>query len=276
MRARTARANVLDGAGDARCGRACRASLDRLPPALRRNHVVLAARPCRGLIALPGQRVRRRPRPRVRAVRRTPTTSKKLYKLIGIIAIIVFVVVEGALLWALFKFKAKKGARRRPDPRQHAPGDRLDRRRRRDPDLPHRLHLHQAAGHQEPAAGPARTGCSSPRRRCTPPRTSRAARRRRAATSSSTASSTSGATSTPGQDGVFSYTEMVVPVDTTVMLDITADDVNHSWWIPKLGGKMDAIPGYTNHTWFKAPRRAPTAASAPSSAAATTRTCSPR
>ena len=36
------------------------------------------------------------------------------------------------------------------------------------------------------------------------------------------------------------------------MLDITADDVNHSWWIPKLGGKMDAIPGYTNHTWFKA------------------------
>jgi cytochrome c oxidase subunit 2 len=37
-----------------------------------------------------------------------------------------------------------------------------------------------------------------------------------------------------------------------VTLDITADDVNHSWWIPKLGGKMDAVPGYTNHTWFKA------------------------
>ena len=33
-----------------------------------------------------------------------------LYKLIGIIAIIVFVVVEGALLWAFFKFKARKGA----------------------------------------------------------------------------------------------------------------------------------------------------------------------
>ncbi len=45
---------------------------------------------------------------------------------------------------------------------------------------------------------------------------------------------------------------MVVPADTTVVLDITADDVNHSWWIPKLGGKFDAIPGYTNHTWFKA------------------------
>jgi cytochrome c oxidase subunit II len=26
----------------------------------------------------------------------------------------------------------------------------------------------------------------------------------------------------------------------------------HSWWIPELGGKMDAVPGYTNETWFKA------------------------
>lgn len=50
---------------------------------------------------------------------------------------------------------------------------------------------------------------------------------------------------------VFSYEEMVVPVNTTVILDITAQDVAHSWWIPKLGGKADAIPGYTNHTWFK-------------------------
>jgi cytochrome c oxidase subunit 2 len=52
---------------------------------------------------------------------------------------------------------------------------------------------------------------------------------------------------------VFSYTEMVVPVNTTVTLDIEAQDVAHSWWIPKLGGKFDAIPGYTNHTWFKIP-----------------------
>jgi cytochrome c oxidase subunit II len=39
----------------------------------------------------------------------------------------------------------------------------------------------------------------------------------------------------------------------TVILDITADDVAHSWWIPKLGGKFDAVPGYTNYTWFKIP-----------------------
>ena len=45
---------------------------------------------------------------------------------------------------------------------------------------------------------------------------------------------------------------MVVPVGMTVTLDITSDDVAHSWWIPALGGKMDAIPGYTNKTWFRA------------------------
>ena len=39
------------------------------------------------------------------------------------------------------------------------------------------------------------------------------------------------------------------------MLDIQATDVIHSWWIPKLGGKFDAIPGYTNHTWFKVPAK---------------------
>ena len=77
---------------------------------------------------------------------------------------------------------------------------------------------------------------------------------------------------------------MVVPVGMTVLLDITADDVVHSWWIPKLGGKMDAVPGYTNKTWFQIPpdailrrarSRSSTPASAPSCAAATTPTCTP-
>ena len=68
---------------------------------------------------------------------------------------------------------------------------------------------------------------------------------------------------------------MVVPVDTTVTLNIQAQDVAHSWWIPKLGGKFDAIPGYTNYTWFKIPassRARCSPASAPSSAGATTPT----
>jgi cytochrome c oxidase subunit 2 len=50
---------------------------------------------------------------------------------------------------------------------------------------------------------------------------------------------------------VFSYTTMYVPVGMTVTLDIRSNDVQHSWWIPALGGKMDALPGYTNKTWFK-------------------------
>ena len=55
-------------------------------------------------------------------------------------------------------------------------------------------------------------------------------------------------------NNVFSYEEMVVPVNTTVTLDLRATDVVHSWWIPKLGGKFDAVPGYRNQTWFKATR----------------------
>jgi cytochrome c oxidase subunit 2 len=54
-----------------------------------------------------------------------------------------------------------------------------------------------------------------------------------------------------GGNDLFTYNQMVVPTDTTVVLDITSSDVQHSWWIPKLGGKADATPGYTNHTWFK-------------------------
>ena len=57
----------------------------------------------------------------------------------------------------------------------------------------------------------------------------------------------------PGRRALYSYSTMVVPTDTTVTLDITSSDVIHSWWIPKLGGKADATPGYVNHTWFRIP-----------------------
>ncbi len=50
----------------------------------------------------------------------------------------------------------------------------------------------------------------------------------------------------------YSYTEMYVPAQTTVILDIQSSDVIHSWWVPSLGGKVDAVPGYTTYTWFKA------------------------
>jgi cytochrome c oxidase subunit 2 len=54
-----------------------------------------------------------------------------------------------------------------------------------------------------------------------------------------------------GGKKVYSFTNMYVPVGMTVTLDIRSNDVQHSWWIPALGGKMDALPGYTNKTWFK-------------------------
>jgi cytochrome c oxidase subunit 2 len=50
----------------------------------------------------------------------------------------------------------------------------------------------------------------------------------------------------------YSYQEMVVPENTTVVLVIQSTDVIHSWWVPSLGGKVDAVPGYTTYTWFKA------------------------
>jgi cytochrome c oxidase subunit 2 len=58
----------------------------------------------------------------------------------------------------------------------------------------------------------------------------------------------------PGNPQLFSYYEMVVPTNTTVTLDITGSDVIHSWWIPKLGGKVDGVPGHTAETWFKISR----------------------
>jgi cytochrome c oxidase subunit II len=50
---------------------------------------------------------------------------------------------------------------------------------------------------------------------------------------------------------VFAYYSMVVPTNTTVILQVNSADVAHSWWIPRLGGKADAIPGHNNYTWFK-------------------------
>lgn len=54
----------------------------------------------------------------------------------------------------------------------------------------------------------------------------------------------------------YSYTTMYAPTNTTVVLVIQSTDVIHSWWVPSLGGKVDAVPGYTTYTWFKSPKPA--------------------
>lgn len=50
----------------------------------------------------------------------------------------------------------------------------------------------------------------------------------------------------------YSYHDLVIPVGVTVMLDVTSSDVVHSWWVPQLGGSVDAVPGYVNKTWIRA------------------------
>jgi cytochrome c oxidase subunit 2 len=60
-----------------------------------------------------------------------------------------------------------------------------------------------------------------------------------------------GSSEPDGLGAPYSYEEMVVPTKTTVTLDIVSADVVHSWWVPQLGGKFQAVPGYHNYTWFK-------------------------
>ncbi len=44
---------------------------------------------------------------------------------------------------------------------------------------------------------------------------------------------------------------LVVPVNKKVRLLITSNDVIHAWWVPQLGMKKDAIPGFVNEMWFR-------------------------
>lgn len=52
--------------------------------------------------------------------------------------------------------------------------------------------------------------------------------------------------------GKRSIGDLKVPVDTTVILNVTSRDVFHNFAIPDYKIRIDAIPGKTNHLWFKA------------------------
>src|SRR4051794_20174982 len=176
-----------------------------------------------------------------------------LYKFVLAVAFIVFVGVEGTLLYSVFKFKARKGA----VPAQIRGNTRLeigwtvgaavilvilatltfvklDAIRNPPESSPNGLQLADTS-RRLPPSGKALNICVNGQQDIW--RYTYAADCDKAA----------------NLGAPFSYEEMVVPVDTTVTLDIKSQDVAHSWWIPKLGGKMDAVPGYTNHTWFKVP-----------------------
>ena len=53
-------------------------------------------------------------------------------------------------------------------------------------------------------------------------------------------------------NGAISVDKLRLPFNRTIRLTIRSADVAHSWWIPALGGKMDAIPGKTNHLTLRA------------------------
>ena len=55
-------------------------------------------------------------------------------------------------------------------------------------------------------------------------------------------------------NGAHSINDLHAPVGQVVDLNVISTDVIHSWWIPELGGKIQAIPGRTNHFWFQADR----------------------
>jgi cytochrome c oxidase subunit 2 len=60
-----------------------------------------------------------------------------------------------------------------------------------------------------------------------------------------------GSSEPDGLGAPYSYEELVVPTKTAVTLDVVAADVVHEWWVPQLGPKVQAVPGYHNYTWFK-------------------------
>jgi cytochrome c oxidase subunit II len=46
-------------------------------------------------------------------------------------------------------------------------------------------------------------------------------------------------------------TPFVVPTDRLIRLQFEGEDVIHSWWVPAISGKTDAVPGYDNFSWLK-------------------------
>jgi cytochrome c oxidase subunit 2 len=54
------------------------------------------------------------------------------------------------------------------------------------------------------------------------------------------------------ETGVLTANEMYIPVGKPVRLELTSTDVVHSFWVPRLNGKRDLIPGVENTFWIQA------------------------
>jgi len=52
--------------------------------------------------------------------------------------------------------------------------------------------------------------------------------------------------------GIVTGNELYVPVGQPIIAELASDNVIHSFWIPRLAGKIDVVPGQTNTMWFQA------------------------
>ena len=51
---------------------------------------------------------------------------------------------------------------------------------------------------------------------------------------------------------IITANEMRIPVDRPIQITLKSDDVIHSFWVPKLAGKLDMVPTHINKMWFQA------------------------
>jgi cytochrome c oxidase subunit II len=182
---------------------------------------------------------------------RNATDIDTLYKITLYIAIVIFLIVEGVLIWSLVKFRARRGGPEAAQIRGNTP-----------------LELGWTVGaalilvvltvvtfmylgdiKNPPPSSPGGLGNASEYASVGQPNPPKSGGR-------TVHIDVNGQQyiwrfDYGGSQQLFSYYEMVVPTNTTVTLSVTGSDVIHSWWIPKLGGKVDGVPGHENDTWFK-------------------------
>jgi cytochrome c oxidase subunit II len=60
----------------------------------------------------------------------------------------------------------------------------------------------------------------------------------------------------PEEMGVTTANELRLPTDRLVVLELTSDNVIHSFWVPRLSGKRDLVPGRSQNIWFTTPSTA--------------------
>jgi cytochrome c oxidase subunit II len=156
------------------------------------------------------------------------------YKLIGLLTGIIFVLVEGSLLWFVFRYRRRNRPRTAEGPQVHG-ATRLELIWTAIPLLIvagiTAFVLYKLPGIRDVPAAKAEGGPLAVRIdahqfywQFTYP------------------------------NGAISINELHVPAHRVVRVNIYSQDVDHSWWIPQLQGKFDAIPGHANHTWFNAVR----------------------